>query len=69
VTSTDRCGQKVSMDADVFVLPVVQEVHTIDLSSRRIARGGCRIESASGSALGATNGSPATGDGVAELGR
>lgn len=35
-TSTDMSGQKVVMGASVFVIPVVQKLHTIDLSSRRI---------------------------------
>jgi flotillin len=39
VTSTDSSGQKVVMGASVFVLPVVQKLHTIDLSSRRIPVG------------------------------
>ena len=34
--STDMSGQKVVMGASVFVLPVVQKLHVIDLSSRRI---------------------------------
>ncbi len=34
--STDMSGQKVVMGASVFVLPVVQKLHIIDLSSRRI---------------------------------
>src|SRR5680860_1473564 len=34
--STDLSGQKVVMGASVFVLPVVQKLHTLDLSSRRI---------------------------------
>ena len=38
-TSTDSSGQKVVMGASVFVLPVVQKLHTIDLSSRRIPVG------------------------------
>ncbi len=37
--STDMSGQKVVMGASVFVLPVVQKLHTIDLSSRRIPVG------------------------------
>lgn len=37
--STDSSGQKVVMGASVFVLPVVQKLHTIDLSSRRIPVG------------------------------
>jgi flotillin len=32
----DLSGQKVVMGASVFVLPVVQKLHTLDLSSRRI---------------------------------
>ncbi len=36
VISTDQSGQKVVMGASVFVLPVVQKLNTIDLSSRRI---------------------------------
>ncbi|WP_236007881.1 flotillin family protein [Nakamurella leprariae] len=39
VTSTDLSGQKVVMGASVFVLPVVQKLHSIDLSSRRIPVG------------------------------
>jgi len=38
-TSTDSSGQKVVMGASVFVIPVVQKLHTIDLSSRRIPVG------------------------------
>ncbi|MQA25175.1 MAG: flotillin family protein [Micromonosporaceae bacterium] len=34
---TDLSGQKVVMGASVFVLPVVQKLHRLDLSSRRIA--------------------------------
>ena len=34
--SRDMSGQKVVMGASVFVLPVVQKLHSIDLSSRRI---------------------------------
>lgn len=34
--STDLSGQKVVMGASVFVLPIVQKLHSIDLSSRRI---------------------------------
>ena len=34
--STDMSGQKVVMGASVFVLPVVQKLHVLDLSSRRI---------------------------------
>ncbi|GGL96394.1 flotillin family protein [Nakamurella endophytica] len=37
--STDSSGQKVVMGASVFVLPVVQKLHSIDLSSRRIPVG------------------------------
>src|SRR5680860_827060 len=37
--STDLSGQKVVMGASVFVLPVVQKLHTLDLSSRRISVG------------------------------
>ncbi len=37
--STDMSGQKVVMGASVFVLPVVQKLHIIDLSSRRIPVG------------------------------
>ncbi|WP_111765724.1 SPFH domain-containing protein [Nakamurella deserti] len=37
--STDMSGQKVVMGASVFVLPVVQKLHKIDLSSRRIPVG------------------------------
>ncbi|HEX8629451.1 MAG TPA: flotillin family protein, partial [Catenuloplanes sp.] len=36
VRSTDLSGQKVVMGASVFVLPVVQKLHKLDLSSRRI---------------------------------
>jgi hypothetical protein len=39
VTSRDASGQKVVMGASVFVLPVVQKLHTMDLSSRRIPVG------------------------------
>ncbi|WP_051265083.1 flotillin family protein [Nakamurella lactea] len=39
VISTDMSGQKVVMGASVFVLPIVQKLHTIDLSSRRIPVG------------------------------
>ncbi len=39
VVTTDMSGQKVVMGASVFVLPVVQKVHSIDLSSRRIPVG------------------------------
>lgn len=34
--STDLSGQKVVMGASVFVLPIVQKLHSVDLSSRRI---------------------------------
>src|SRR5688572_27640682 len=34
--STDMSGQKVVMGASVFVLPVVQKLQVLDLSSRRI---------------------------------
>jgi flotillin len=34
--ATDMSGQKVVMGASVFVMPVVQKLHTLDLSSRRI---------------------------------
>jgi flotillin len=37
--STDLSGQKVVMGASVFVLPVVQKLHVLDLSSRRIPVG------------------------------
>jgi flotillin len=36
-TVTDLSGQKVVMGASVFVLPVVQKLHRLDLSSRRIS--------------------------------
>ena len=39
VVSRDQSGQKVVMGASVFVLPVVQKLHTMDLSSRRIPVG------------------------------
>jgi flotillin len=39
VVSRDSSGQKVVMGASVFVLPVVQKLHTMDLSSRRIPVG------------------------------
>jgi flotillin len=39
VISRDSSGQKVVMGASVFVLPVVQKLHTMDLSSRRIPVG------------------------------
>ncbi len=39
ITSRDASGQKVVMGASVFVLPVVQKLHTLDLSSRRIPVG------------------------------
>ena len=35
--STDLSGQKVVMGASVFVLPVVQKLAVLDLSSRQIA--------------------------------
>ena len=37
--STDMSGQKVVMGASVFVLPFVQRLHVLDLSSRRISVG------------------------------
>ena len=37
--STDMSGQKVVMGASVFVLPFVQKLHVVDLSSRRISVG------------------------------
>lgn len=37
--STDMSGQKVVMGASVFVLPFVQRLHIMDLSSRRIGVG------------------------------
>ncbi len=37
--STDLSGQKVIMGASTFVLPVVQKLHVMDLSSRRISVG------------------------------
>ncbi len=37
--STDMSGQKVVMGASVFVLPFVQKLHIMDLSSRRIPVG------------------------------
>lgn len=37
--STDMSGQKVVMGASVFVLPFVQRLHVMDLSSRRISVG------------------------------
>ncbi len=37
--STDLSGQKVVMGASVFVLPFVQKLHVLDLSSRRISVG------------------------------
>ncbi|SSC23602.1 Flotillin family protein, partial [Klenkia terrae] len=37
--SRDMSGQKVVMGASIFVLPVVQKLHTLDLSSRRIPVG------------------------------
>ncbi len=36
VTSTDLSGQKVVLGASVFVIPIVQKLHRLDLSSRRI---------------------------------
>jgi len=36
-TVTDLSGQKVVMGASVFVLPIVQKLHRLDLSSRRIS--------------------------------
>ena len=36
VVSTDLSGQKVVMGASVFVMPVVQKLQVLDLSSRRI---------------------------------
>lgn len=36
VVSTDLSGQKVVLGASVFVMPVVQKLHRLDLSSRRI---------------------------------
>lgn len=36
-TLTDLSGQKVVMGASIFVLPVVQKLHRLDLSSRRIS--------------------------------
>jgi flotillin len=36
LVSTDMSGQKVVMGASVFVMPVVQKLHRLDLSSRRI---------------------------------
>src|SRR5688500_2336570 len=36
IRSTDLSGQKVVMGASVFVVPVVQKLQVIDLSSRRI---------------------------------
>jgi flotillin len=36
VTSTDLSGQKVVMGGGVFVVPFVQRIHVLDLSSRRI---------------------------------
>src|SRR6266540_6025436 len=35
-TVTDLSGQKVVMGASVFVMPVVQRLYKLDLSSRRI---------------------------------
>jgi flotillin len=37
--STDLSGQKVVLGASVFVMPVVQKLHKLDLSSRRIPVG------------------------------
>lgn len=37
--STDLSGQKVVMGASVFVLPFIQKLHILDLSSRRISVG------------------------------
>src|SRR4051812_37588582 len=39
VVSTDLSGQKVVLGASVFVMPVVQRLHKLDLSSRRIPVG------------------------------
>ncbi|MDP9431336.1 MAG: SPFH domain-containing protein [Actinomycetota bacterium] len=39
LVSTDMSGQKVVMGASVFVIPVVQKLHVLDLSSRRIPVG------------------------------
>lgn len=39
LVSTDMSGQKVVMGASVFVLPFVQRLHVMDLSSRRIPVG------------------------------
>lgn len=39
LTSTDMSGQKVVLGASVFVIPVVQKLHALDLSSRRIPVG------------------------------
>jgi flotillin len=39
LVSTDMSGQKVVMGASVFVLPFVQRLHIMDLSSRRIPVG------------------------------
>ncbi len=39
LVSSDVSGQKVVMGASVFVLPFVQRLHSMDLSSRRIAVG------------------------------
>jgi flotillin len=36
LVSTDMSGQKVIMGASVFVLPFVQKLHSMDLSSRRL---------------------------------
>ncbi|GIJ50579.1 flotillin [Virgisporangium aliadipatigenens] len=39
VVSTDLSGQKVVLGASVFVIPMVQRLHRLDLSSRRIPVG------------------------------
>ncbi len=39
ITSTDLSGQKVVLGASVFVIPIVQKLHRLDLSSRRIPVG------------------------------
>ncbi len=39
LVSTDMSGQKVIMGASVFVLPFVQKLHTLELSSRRLQVG------------------------------
>src|SRR5918997_6186989 len=46
--STDMSGQKVVMGASVFVLPFVQRLHVMDLSSRRIPVGISGAVSAAG---------------------